>query len=320
MKCNKCDIEMVEGVGLRERYTSGIPDFPGQAKDDRGQTMYPSGQSNIDGILLPASYWGGSTTQLSTLDSWTTITKEITMTNLFALFQATDGGATTFQDAGGDDVFYIRAMMSTQIGEVAKYKASDMTTTTWYDCTENDNDGVVTGATLINACGYWHEYELGAASGDPGASGATYVDPGANTMGGWQLDADTEKLDFQFHIEEVWDGNSDIRIEAYWQVNEVAAGDGTVDIRVQLFYAGDHEVGTRTQVIEVAHTVTGNKAQFTRHKTVFIIPWDTGGNVILAGDVFGMVINLETDTSEVDDIIVSYFEVKYQTSQPAPRT
>jgi len=50
MKCKNCDVEMVEGVGLRERYTSGVPDFPDQT-DERGQTFYPSGHSNMVNVL-----------------------------------------------------------------------------------------------------------------------------------------------------------------------------------------------------------------------------------------------------------------------------
>jgi len=46
LKCKKCDVEMVDGVAMKEGWTAGIPDFPGQT-DTRGQTFSPSGQSQM---------------------------------------------------------------------------------------------------------------------------------------------------------------------------------------------------------------------------------------------------------------------------------
>jgi len=65
----------------------------------------PSGQSNIDGIKPYDGNWHG---QESVTDAWTSVDLYFNAYSTYFWVFATDGGATTFQDAGGDDVFYIR--------------------------------------------------------------------------------------------------------------------------------------------------------------------------------------------------------------------
>ncbi len=167
---------------------------------------------------------------------------------------------------------------------------------------------------------YWHEYNISAFSTSTGASGATLTAPSANTLGGYQLDINTEQLYYTSHIEADWDGTTDILLDVWWEVNEAAAADGTVDLQAIFYYKGSHEFTNKTQTLEVAETITGNKTQFTQHKTTFIINFDEGGNVVDALDIISFILNLETDTSECDDIIINYAELKYQTTKPAPET
>ncbi|MCE5224911.1 MAG: hypothetical protein LLG05_03535 [Porphyromonadaceae bacterium] len=75
----------------------------------------PSGQSNVDSLILQNDTWGGTTTTLTTTDSWTIVTKTFTANNTTFWVYAADGGATTFQDAGGDDVFYIKDITISEI-------------------------------------------------------------------------------------------------------------------------------------------------------------------------------------------------------------
>ena len=75
---------------------------------------------------------------------------------------------------------------------------------------------------------------------------------------------------------------------------------------------GDGETGTKTQTIEKAVNVGGalGNAQYMMFEEEFEINFDEGGNVVDAGDCIAFLINLETDTSEVDDIVlnaVTYF-------------
>ena len=51
MNCKKCEVEMVPGIGLRETYRMGLPDFHGNTADSRGQTMIASGESNMVNVL-----------------------------------------------------------------------------------------------------------------------------------------------------------------------------------------------------------------------------------------------------------------------------
>ena len=73
----------------------------------------PGGQSNVDGM----SVWSGGhliSTEIIT-DSWTNIDIYITAASTLLRFYAWDGVVTTFQDAGGDDVFYIRNVIIDQL-------------------------------------------------------------------------------------------------------------------------------------------------------------------------------------------------------------
>jgi len=167
---------------------------------------------------------------------------------------------------------------------------------------------------------YYHEYIISAFSTSTGASGATLTAPTANTLGGYQLDVNTEQLYFSMHVENDWDGATDITVEVYWEVNEAEAADGTVDLQLICYYKGDHEATNKTQTQEEAHTITGNKAQYTQHKTTFTINWDESENVVEIEDVIGFILNLETDTSECDDVIINHMVSKYQTIKPALET
>lgn len=167
---------------------------------------------------------------------------------------------------------------------------------------------------------YYHEHNAPAFSTATGASGATITAPTANTLGGYQLDVNTEQLYHTMHIEGDWVGSTDIIIEIYWEVNEATAADGTVDLQLICYYKGDHEATNKTQTLEEAHTITGNKAQYTQHLTTFTINWDETDNVVEVEDILSFILNLETDTSECDDVIINHILTKYQTTKPSPQT
>ena len=167
---------------------------------------------------------------------------------------------------------------------------------------------------------YWHEYYIPAGSFSPGASGATWVDPSASTLGGYRLDVNTEYLFYHSHIEPDWDGLTDPKMELYFEVNVNNTGGAdtdTVDLSLLTYYKAEGDTADRTQTVEVA-TIVGKSAQYKLWKAELELDWDLASHVILAGDVIGMRLNLETDTSEVDNIIVVFAEFKYKTWKPAP--
>ena len=178
-------------------------------------------------------------------------------------------------------------------------------------------DGSIVKYDALNQGGYWHEYKLNAAGFDPGASGATYIIPSANSTGGWQLNAVAETIYAGAHIDGDWDGSTDPILEIVFEINVAGVGGGdTVDIQIVFYMKGEGETATKIQTVEVA-TIVGAAAQFTQFEVVFTIDHDDGVNPVELKDVIAMAVNLETDTSEVDDITINYGELKYQTFNPA---
>lgn len=160
---------------------------------------------------------------------------------------------------------------------------------------------------------YYHII-LGAAN--PGASGATWVVAGANTTGGWRLTNAAWLLRGQTDIHSDWDGATDLTFSVSFMVNVDNTGGldtDTVDLRANIYYKGVGDTATKTQAVEVA-TVVGKSAQYKQFKATFTIDWDYAANVVEVGDIMSIVLNLETDTSEVDDIVVTSMEFYYQTT------
>lgn len=153
---------------------------------------------------------------------------------------------------------------------------------------------------------YRRFFHIPMESIDPGASGATFVPPDANTVGGWQLDVASEVLYFDGDVHDDWDGESDMFVVIDFEVNIDNSGgtvNDTVDLKLVAYYKGDGDVATRTQTVEVA-TVVGASARYKRFSAMFTLDWDKASNVIEKGDDMHFILNLETDTSEVDNIIL----------------
>ncbi len=180
---------------------------------------------------------------------------------------------------------------------------------------ELTNTNKITAQTSV----WHHEHDLFATSLNPGASGATRTAPDSNTLGGWQLNAAGETLYFEAHMEAEWDAVSDLIINAWWEVNvdnTGGAGGDTVDLQLVVRYKGAGDTAIKTQTIEVATTV-GASARYKQFKTTFTVDYDAASNVIDSLDVLSFALNLETDTSEVDDIILNLVELRYATTKPS---
>ena len=182
------------------------------------------------------------------------------------------------------------------------------------------NQNLTNTGTITAGSSLWHhEHDLFATSLNPGASGATRTAPDSNTIGGWQLNASGETLYFEAHMEAEWDAVSDLIINAWWEVNvdnTGGAGGDTVDLQMVVRYKGEGDTAIKTQTVEVATTV-GASARYKQFKTSFTIDYDAASNVIDSLDVLSFALNLETDTSEVDDIILNLIELRYATKKPS---
>lgn len=163
---------------------------------------------------------------------------------------------------------------------------------------------------------YKRYYHFAIGAFNPGASGATWTPGTASYMGGWQIDAAGEVLYAYADVHDDWDGSSDIDLEWTFTVNVDNSGGlatDTVDMRIVCYYAGSGETSPKTQTVEVAIPV-GACAQYTVFSGEEHIDWDATGNVIEMGDTITFSANLETDTSEVDNIIINSASFHYSTT------
>ena len=176
---------------------------------------------------------------------------------------------------------------------------------------------LVSNFARSSATNYRRYYHLPISAFDPGASGATFVPPSTNTVGGYQINAVGEVLYFDTDIHSDWDGASDIKVEIYFEVNVNNTGGGvgdTVDLKLQGFAKGTGETACKTLSIAEVATVVGQSAQYKLFKAEFTIVYNAVGAVVEVGDKLGFILNLETDTSEVDDIIIVNGSIYYNTT------
>jgi hypothetical protein len=163
---------------------------------------------------------------------------------------------------------------------------------------------------------YRRYYHMPLGSANPGASGATWVNAGANTTGGWRLTNAAHLIRGQTDVHADWDGATDLKCEVSFMVNVDNTGGAdtdTVDIKATVYYKGVGDTATKSQTVENA-VVVGKSAQYKQFKTTFTIDWDAASNVVEVGDKIAIVLNLETDTSEVDDIVVTDMSFYYYTA------
>jgi len=247
--------------------------------------------------------------------NWTT-----SSTPSYLTFQTTPSGSTTrsevlkIQSGGGvlimgvSDTQQLKVKAhSTQNQNIVEIQDSNAAVLTLVNPT-----GFVRGGTAF----YRNLHHLSIESFDPGASGATWTDSDANTVGGWQLTAVGHELHAQVDVHADWDGVSDLTMEVYFEINAASSENDTVDIKAEFFYKGVSDTATKIQTVEVSTNVGdgGVKAQYTMFKATFVIDWDKTDHVVEIGDILHMHINLETDTSEVDDIIINKVNYYYSTT------
>jgi hypothetical protein len=126
----------VSGIEVGKRYKLSL-DF-----------YISSSNSDLDGIRLRDGSNGDSSDFTSPLtDTWNRGELEYVAIGSQIRFYALSAGAVSFQDAGGDDVFYVRNVRITQIGSVLDARAEQFDTSTGklYDLSGNDFVGTQSG-------------------------------------------------------------------------------------------------------------------------------------------------------------------------------
>lgn len=165
--------------------------------------------------------------------------------------------------------------------------------------------------------GYWHEYAIMALSLSPGGSGATLIITSADTLGGYGLDNATEYLYYATHIENDWDGFSNPKLILSFEINVENSGGGLADAVIIDAVCYHKSVGDFSTEVDThsGNTVVGQATRYTLFEQEIEI--DIIADSISVGDTIYIRLNLNTDGSDVNTIIINYLEFKYQTSTPA---
>jgi hypothetical protein len=159
---------------------------------------------------------------------------------------------------------------------------------------------------------YRRYYHMALEATNPGASGATWTAMSANNLCGWQLNSSTETLEFEADIHSDWDAASDLTMEVFFQLLDAGNNGDTVDLRLVCRYMGAGDTATKTQTVEVATPTDGT--QYKLYKAEFTINYDETSNVVDVGDKICFQLNLETDTSEIDNILITNASFYYNTA------
>ena len=178
-----------------------------------------------------------------------------------------------------------------------------------------DPDGLTLSTEFIRATTaiYRRYYHVPLGGANPGASGPTWVEADGNTTGGWRLTNSAWFLRGQADVHDDWDGE-DLFAEIHFALGVAGSAPAdVVTIHLNCYYKGDGDIATKTQEIIVPVTVDAS-AQFMQFSATFTIVHDEAGNVVDAGDIIALVINLDTGTSDVDNIIVTAMEFYYATT------
>lgn len=150
-------------------------------------------------------------------------------------------------------------------------------------------------------------------SADPGTSGATRVAPSSDTLGGWNLDADGETLEFPFHICSDWDATSDVFIRIEYEVDDATAtGNAVFDAIVYIKGEGDYV--TKSQNLTFTQDVSGDDQYTLRHNDL-TIDYDDATDDLSVGAHISVVLNFDATSSDITDVIFVGGTMRYQTNK-----
>ncbi len=161
--------------------------------------------------------------------------------------------------------------------------------------------------------GYWHEYRFDVINLAKGASGATFIVPTSDTLGGYRLDASTEYLYFASHIEHDWDGISDGLLDIGFEVGLDNTAGSVSDV-VVLTIEHYHKAFGDTTTSPTTHNGSAVVGQSSEWKFFeMFIPV----NDLEPESTMSFRISLDTTLSDVDNVILVHIEFKYPTRHPA---
>lgn len=185
----------------------------------------------------------------------------------------------------------------------------------------NYGDSHLSGMTISNGSirsldsSHRRYYHVPISSSNPGASGATWVNPSATRLRGWQLNAPTENITLDTDIHADWDSSTDPDFEFTFTVNVDNTGGTAADVvnyQIILYYGQPGAAALRTQTLTGSYVV-GACAQYTRFKHEITLPRNVASNEILPGDVVNAVLSC-LGTGDVTDVTVNDASFYYHTT------
>ena len=163
---------------------------------------------------------------------------------------------------------------------------------------------------------YRRYYHLPVASFDPGASGAAWQDADGNQLAGYQLNADSDTLEFNTGVHAGdWDAASNLTVEVKFSINAAGGAPGdTVDWQLLVYIKGVGDAVTKLQTL-IESTTIDAAAQFTKFVETFDIIWDDGGgaNQVDPGDDVSFILTCEA-TGDVTDVRATGATFHYSTT------
>ena len=150
-------------------------------------------------------------------------------------------------------------------------------------------------------------FHISVQTMNPSGSGATWVEPDANTVGGWLLPSDSvgDSLTFNARVGADWDGATNPTVDVYFAIPEEESDEDDVVLRLTSYYNTVGDTASKIQGTGAEGVVSTNTdgIQYQVYKATFTIDWDFTDNILEVGDNWTGILNWE-DSSTVLAIIV----------------
>lgn len=170
------------------------------------------------------------------------------------------------------------------------------------------------GSLELSESLYWRCCNFGAFELPSLESGATLIPPDFNTSGGYQLDELTEYIYFSSGIYNDWDEISDPKLFITWECNiDNSGGNITdkVDLKLNCSIKGLSDIDVGFQSLN-SSTIIGQSPRYKQFESIFTLDYDSISSPIEMNDLLTFRLNLKTNTSDIDNIIVNFISFRYQ--------
>ena len=173
------------------------------------------------------------------------------------------------------------------------------------------NGDIAADQLRAGAAEWWRTHDLNVFGAGVGGS-PTLTAPAATTLGGYQLDANTEILYFSSRVGSDWDAASNPEVKFLVTLNTAATASTTLNADLVAYIGGADTSAVAAQSLAFATTLGAQSAGYTTAAT-FTVDYDSSSAPVAAGDVITMKLSL--DTSGIGDVTVNHGRIRYQSLQ-----